>query len=47
VSERTLEGYRRYGGGPVWHRLGCGDGSRISYALQDLAEWILSRREDW
>ena len=42
-GEDTLKKLREYGRGPSFHRIGV-NGSRISYALEDLAAWIESRR---
>jgi hypothetical protein len=40
LSVRTLQRLREDGGGPTHWALGCGDGSRLSYRLADLAHWI-------
>ena len=36
LSARTLEGYRRAGGGPVYHR----QGGKVLYHRADLDQWI-------
>jgi hypothetical protein len=40
LSPRTLDGYRRSGGGPAYHKLG----RLVRYSIQDLDDWIASGR---
>ncbi len=40
LSPRTLDGYRRSGGGPAYHKLG----RLVRYSIQDLDEWIAGSR---
>jgi hypothetical protein len=40
ISERALENFRAFGGGP-WYRK---HGARVIYHIEDLDEWSHSRR---
>ena len=40
MSRRTLDRYRRHGGGPAYYVFG----SSVVYALADLALWAAARR---
>ncbi|MBB4262663.1 hypothetical protein [Bradyrhizobium sp. CIR3A] len=44
VSGEYLKKMRSRGEGPMAYKLGCGDGSRWSYKLQDLAAYVESLR---
>lgn len=39
-STATLRNMRAEGSGPRWYRMTAGNGSRVSYGLRDLADWI-------
>lgn len=46
MAAGSLKNTRQLGNGPGYYRCPAG-GSRISYRLIDLANWIEQRREDW
>ncbi len=46
LSPRTLEGYRRTGEGPPFHKLNKGKQARVVYLLSDLKEYAHARRYD-
>lgn len=43
LSPRTLEGFRRKGGGPPFIRVGPSRNAKVVYPLVDLLAWLESR----
>lgn len=45
LAPGTLRNWRSERDGPPSYQIGVGSGSRVSYRLAELAEWLESRRE--
>lgn len=46
MAPGSLKNSRQLGNSPDYYRCPAG-GSRISYRIEDIAQWIEYRREDW
>jgi len=46
VSKRTLEGWRRAGGGPAWTRLSNAPNGLIRYTREAIDEWVSDRQRE-
>lgn len=44
LKKQTLAGYRMYGGGPKYVRLGIGSRAPVAYLKADLDGWLKTRR---
>jgi hypothetical protein len=44
LTAGTLRTYRMRGCGPHYYRLGVGQGAPVGYRVEDLDEWLKSRR---